>query len=116
MMKRIETVEIELLNGETKEFEVYVDSMAMMFFEQEYEKYTGKESSFIVELEKLQKQQKMTTIICLLGSAVHLPGKMQPVGVKYLNENVDVLTHADKLMTALGEVMAAGKVKNNEGK
>lgn len=115
-MKRIETVEIELLNGDKKEFEVYVDSMAMMFFEQEFERYTGKESSFVVELEKLQKNQKMTTIICLLASAIHLPNKMQPVGVKYLNENVDVLTHADKLMVALGEVMSAGKVKNNEGK
>ena len=116
-MKCIETVNITDLNGKDLELQIYVDVYSMIHFEQEYHKLTGKESSFLVELQKIEKTQSMTSIIALLGSAVHLPNKSQPVGVKFLNEKVDVLENIGVLMEALGESMSSNKVKSdNKGK
>lgn len=115
-MKRIETVSIKDVNGKDLELEVYVGVMEMIFFEQEYNKITGKESSFITELEKVEKTHSMTSIIILLASAIHLPNKMQPVGVKYLNEHINVLENVGVLMEALGNSMQSNKVKSDNKK
>ena len=116
-MKCIETVTIKDLNGKDLELQIYVDAYSMIHFEQEYHKLTGKESSFITELEKVEKTHSMTGIIILLASAIHLPNKMQPVGVKYLNEHINVLENVSVLMEALGESMSSNKVESdNKGK
>lgn len=116
-MKRVETVNIKDVNGKDLELEVYVDVYSMIHFEQEYQKLTGKESSFLVELQKVEKTQSMTSIILLLGSAIHLVGKDKPVGVKLLNERIDVLENISVLMEALGNSMASNKIKSdNKGK
>lgn len=113
-MKRVETVNIKDVNGKDLELEVYVDVYSMIHFEQEYQKLTGKESSFLVELQKVEKTQSMTSIILLLGSAIHLVGKDRPVGVKFLNEKVDVLENIGVLMEALGEGMSSNKVSDGK--
>lgn len=115
-MKKIENVVVNDFNGNEVEFEVYVGAMEMIHFEQEFYDMTKRESSFILELEKVEKTQSMTSIIILLGSALHLPGKDRPVGVKYLNKNIDILANADVLMTALGEVMTSNTIKSDNKK
>lgn len=113
-MKRIETVNIKDVSGKDLELEVYVDVFSMIHFEQEFNKITGKESSFLIELAKVEKTQSMTSIIILLGSAVHLPNKKQPVGVKYLNEHIDIMENISVLMEALGESMSSNKVSSEK--
>lgn len=113
-MKKIENVVITDVNGKEVEFEIFVGAMEMIHFEQEFYDITKRESSFIVELEKVEKTQSMTSIIILLGSAMHLVGKDRPVGVKYLNKNIDILENADVLMQALGESMTSNKVKSDK--
>lgn len=116
-MKKIETVTIQDVNGKDLELEIYVGVMEMIHFEQEYFDITKKESSFLIELQKVEKTQSMTSIILLLGSAIHLAGKTRPVGVKFLNERIDVLENISVLMEALGNSMASNKIKSdNKGK
>ena len=113
-MKKIENVSVKDFNDNEVEFEVYVGALEMIHFEQEFYDLTKRESSFILELEKVEKTQSMTSIIILLGSALHLVGKDRPVGVKYLSKNIDILANADVLMTALSDSMTSNVVKSNK--
>ena len=113
-MKKIESVVIKDLQGKDLEVEVYVGAMEMIHFEQEFYDITKKESSFLVELQKVEKTQSMTSIIVLLGSAVHLVGKDRPVGVKFLNKNIDIMENIGVLMEALGESMQSNQIKSDK--
>ena len=112
-MKKIENVVVQDVNGKDLELEVYVGAMEMIHFEQEFYDITKRESSFLVELEKVEKTQSMTSIILLLGSAIHLVGKDRPVVVKFLNKNIDIMENLGVLMEALGEVMQSNKIKSD---
>lgn len=104
-MKRVEEVTIE-----NKEYEIYVGALEFIHFEDEYERITKKESTFLEQMQKAEKGS-MKAIVMLLGSALHEKGKMKPVGVDYLNKNIDVMSNINELMEALGKSMISNQVK-----
>lgn len=114
-MKRIERVEVTLLNGNKEEFDVFVGAMELISFEVEYEKITGKESTFIKELQKIQ-DGSMKSILILLAISMHKKDSIKSIGLKYLNENINVFENLEVLMEALGNAMESNKLLNKEGK
>ena len=107
-MKRVEEVTL-LIDDKEVEFEIYVGAYEFIHFEEEYERLTGKESTFLAEIQKAEKGS-MKSILLLLGSAMHLKGRMKPVGVDYLNK-FNVMDHMGELMEALAKSMTSNKVK-----
>lgn len=111
-MKRIETIELETQNG-MKEFDVYLGARELMFYERESEQVTGQERSFLSDIEKINKQPNMTTIVLIAASTLHEKGKKMPVGVDYLDKNINLFENMQTIMNAIGKCMADVNVKRD---
>ena len=107
-MKRIEEIE---LNG--KNYEVYLGARELMFYESESQRVTGHERSFLVDIEKINKNPNMTMVVLIAASTLHEKGKKMPIGVEYLDKNIDLFEDMGKIMNTIGKCMGDINVKKD---
>ena len=107
-MKRVETIELN-----KKTYEVYLGARELMFYESESLNVTGKERSFLKDIEAINKNPNMTVVVLITASTLHEKGKRQPIGVDYLDKHIDLFSDMNVIMETIGKCMVDINVKKD---
>ncbi|MTN81814.1 hypothetical protein GMB34_11685 [Turicibacter sanguinis] len=97
-MKHIEQVELVLNNGEKQTFDFTLGVRELMEYEKVTLIETGKEGSFLTDLEKIQKGS-MTHILLMMAVCIKDNGKS--IGMKRLDDEVDIFQNMQEIMNAM---------------
>lgn len=116
-MKHIEQVELVLNNGEKQMFDFMIGARELMEYEKVCLIETGKEGSFLTDLEKIQKGS-ITHILIMMSVCIKQNGKS--IGMKRMDDEVDIFQNMQEIMNALARCMKVDmnipKDSNDKGK
>lgn len=101
-MKHIEQVELVLNDGQKQTFDFTLGARELMEYEKVCLIETGKEGSFLTDLEKIQKGS-ITHILIMMSVCIKQNSKS--IGMKRLDDEIDVFQNMQEIMNALARCM-----------